>query len=171
MPKFCLFSKEKGYTKTPDALNPKPATYIPFYQDPLFGDYNPAAGGQGRGTVIPTFSGAVIQDFGIVEADGRILISDKEAFDTETATKLRLAFRQVNTTFYFTDGYEVWEVAFARPDGYKDNLHLLFAAADFKTYSYTMQLVVVQKLIGSATTTTTTTTSTTTTTTTSTTAP
>jgi len=162
--KFRIFSTEIDATTDPDNASPAPVTLIAFNQDPLFATYNPEASESDRGTVIKTFSGNVIQDFGVVESDGRISFSDQEALSTHIAGKLKEAYEVVDGEWYFTDGYDCWKVQFSRnPRGFKTFRNLIYSAGGNHLFSYEINLVVVSVAYSSVTTTTTTSTTTTTT--------
>lgn len=146
--KFRLYSTEITATLDPDNADPAPATLIAFDQDPLYGDYDPDGSDQDRGSVIRTLGGVVIQDFGVVESDGIITISDTDALESVTVTALKTAYETVNGQYCFTDGYECWKVQFSRnPKGLKVFRNILAAYHSTTLFSYEIQLLVVNKEI------------------------
>lgn len=168
MAKFAFYSTDINPTTDPANAVPAPATLVVLDQDPVIsGQYDMAGGDVGRGSVIRTLGGNVIQDFGVVDGDRRIFFSDNDALDQDTVNALKALHETVDGEYYFTDGYEVWKVRFARPNGFKYRKNLFWAAEGLNIYSYEINLIVVESDV-TTTTTTTTTTSTTTTTTTST---
>lgn len=112
--KFRIYSTDISATLDPDNAVPAPATLIIFDQDPLFGTYNPAGTGQDRGSVLPTLGGSVVQDFGIVQSDDRIIFSDTDALSSATVAAMQTVYEGVGQQWYFIDGYECWKVQFSR---------------------------------------------------------
>ena len=148
MSKFRLYSTDIDATLDPDSADPAPATLIEFDQDPLHSEYNPAGATQDRGAVIRTMGGTVIQDFGVVESDGIISFSDETALSSSTISALQAAYETVDGQWYFTDGYECWNVQFSRnPKGFKSWRNLLFSYNDYNIFSYEIQFLVVSKEI------------------------
>ena len=141
---FRTFSIDISPTLDPDSADPAPATNIVFTQDPKHGEYNEAQAESDRGSVIQTLGGAVIQDFGVSVRDETIEFSDTEALTQAVVTELQSAYEQVDTEWYFTDGYSCWKVQFSRvPRGFQKFKNLLFTKHDFVMYSYSITLLVV----------------------------
>lgn len=146
--KFCIYSTEVSPTVDPDNAAIAPDTLIVFDQDPLFGEYDPNGSDQDRGTVIRTLGGVVVQDFGLVEQDGVITLSDTDALEADTVTALKTAYAVVDGQYYFTDGYECWKVQFSRnPKGLKFFRNILAAYHGTHLFSYEIQLLVISKEI------------------------
>lgn len=150
---FAFYSTEIQPTVSPATASPAPAILIVLDQPPLFGSYDFDAGEVGRGSVIPTLGGNVIQDFGVVESDGRISFSEADALSAETVAALKVINRVVDGVYFFTDGFQIWRVQFARPNGFKARKNLLMAQyADEPgypgdRYSYEINLLVVAELV------------------------
>ena len=146
--KFAIYSTEVDATLTPATANPAPGTLIVFDQDPLFASYDPDGAEQDRGTVIRTLGGVVVQDFGVVEQDGVITLSDTNALNQATAAALKVAYATVDSQWLFTDGYECWKVQFSRnPRGFKTFRNILAAYHGTHLFSYEIRLLVVSKEI------------------------
>ena len=171
MPDFAFYSTEIDATVDPANADPAPATLVVLDEPPIFGDYDFEAGDIGRGSVIPTLGGQVIQDFGVYEEDGRITFSDTDALSAATVSALRALWETVDGEYYFTDGFGIWKVRFARPNGFKARRNLQWANHGEDVYSYEISLIVVEDMTTTTTTTTTTSSTTTTTSTTTATAP
>ena len=147
MPKFAIYSTDISPTTDPANASPPPADLVVFYQDPLFGTYDIFAGDVGRGTVFKTLDGILIQDFGATEAGNIISISETDAFDQTTVDNLKTLWEAVDTQYYFTDGYNVWKIQFQRPNGFKYRPNLPLREANYVTYSYEINLVVISREI------------------------
>ena len=143
---FSLYSTEVAPTTTPEALSPAPLTLITLDQDPLFGTYEPEAGQMGRGSQNPTLGGVVIQDFGVILQDQRIKIAEDNALSQTTVDALRSASAIAGGEYFFTDGYDVWKVAFLRPGGFRAWRNMLFAAKGVTIYSYEINLMVLEAM-------------------------
>lgn len=144
--KFRIYTTEIDPTLTPDVADPLPATNIKFDQDPIHTTYSPVVSGQDRGSVIRTLSGVIIQDFGVVVKDERISFSDVNAITQAIVTALQTAYETIDGTWYFTDGYNCWEVQFSRvPRGFKAWRNLLYAYNSYQIFSYDIQLIVLTK--------------------------
>jgi hypothetical protein len=168
MGNFAFYSTDINPTTDPANADPAPSVLVILDQDPIIpGSYDMAGGEVGRGSVITTLGGAVIQDFGVFDCDKRISFSDNDALDDDTVAALKVLHETVDGEYYFTDGNEVWKVRFARPNGFKYRKNLFWKEYDLDINSYEINLIVV----GSGTTTTTTTTSTSSSSSTTTTAP
>lgn len=143
---FSIFSTEATPTTTPETLVPAPATLITFDQAPLFGTYEPEAGTMGRGAQIQTLGGVVVQDFGVCLQDQRIKIAEDNALSQATVDALRSASATAGGEYFFTDGYEVWKVAFLRPGGFRAWRNMLYAANGVTVYSYEISLIILEEL-------------------------
>lgn len=143
MAKFAIFSTELGPSLNPASMTPAPASLVVFDRDPMpNGAYDPYAGSTVRGSVIPTIGGVVIQDFGYQIQDQRISISDSEAFCQTTVDALDTLYRASSGVYYFTDGYECWEVQFSRPDGFIYRRNLVSSFFNVARFDYEINLVV-----------------------------
>lgn len=142
---FTVYSTEYGPATTPETLSPAPLTLITLDQDPLFGTYEPEAGQMGRGSQHPTLGGVVIQDFGVIWQDQRIHIAEDNALSQATVDALRSASAIVGGEYFFTDGYDVWKVAFMRPGGFRAWRNMLFAAKGVTIYSYELNFIVLEE--------------------------
>ena len=146
--KFRIFSTEIAPTLDPDIAEPAPLTNIVFDQDPYYGTYTPAKSESDRGSVIKTLGGVVIQDFGVNVVDEVITFSDVEALSQSIVDALKAAYIIVDGEWYFTDGYSCWLVKFSRnPRGFDSWRNLIFSAHDFHTFSYAVNLLVLNKEI------------------------
>lgn len=149
--KFALYSTDIDPTVDPwDVdIDPPPTTLIDFGEEPLYGEYNPNAGTAGRGTRIQTLGGAVDQDFGAFDEDGRIMLSLSSVPIAEsTITALLAAYAVVDGQYYFTDSINCWLVRFVKPDGCKVAQVLFYkAAADEDVFSIELALKVDSKEI------------------------
>jgi hypothetical protein len=145
-----FYSTEIAATLTPETASPAPATLVVIDQPPILGDaeYNDLAGDIGRGSVIQTLGGVVIQDFGVVEGDGHIQFSDTDAYiDSDVIDDLKALHETVDGEYYFTDGFNVWKVRFARPNGFVARKNLLWAQHGEYVYSYSFDLIIIEKTI------------------------
>jgi hypothetical protein len=150
VPDFAFYSKEIAATTDPATADPAPSSLVVLDQPPLFGAYDLASGEVGRGAVFPTLGGAVVQDFGVFNEDLRLSFSDA-AYDSvglssATVAALKILHDAVDGEYYFTDGYDIWLVRFARPNGFKYRRDLLWAAHGEDAWSYEINLVVVSKV-------------------------
>lgn len=143
---FSFYSTEVAPTTTPETLSPAPLTLITLDQDPLFGTYEPEAGQMGRGSQNPTLGGVVIQDFGVILQDQRIKVAEDNALSQATVEALRSASAIAGGEYFFTDGYDVWKVAFLRPGGFRAWRNMLFAAKGVTIYSYEINLLVIEAM-------------------------
>lgn len=150
---FAFYSTEIDPTVDPANADPAPATLVVLDQPPIFGNFNSQGGEIGRGTVISTLGGNIIQDFGVVVTDERISFSESDALTESTITGLKAIHVVVDGEYYFTDGFRVWKVRFARPGGFLYRLNLLMKQyADEPgypgdRYSYEINLIVISKEI------------------------
>lgn len=144
---FAFYSTEIQPTVSPATASPAPATLVVLDQPPIFGTYDFDAGEVGRGSVIPTLGGNVIQDFGVIEGDGRISFSETDALTTETVNALKAIHRVVDGEYFFTDGFQIWRVRFARPNGFKARKNLFWAQHGESIYSYEVNLIIVAELV------------------------
>lgn len=144
--KFAIFSTDRGASVSPLKLAPAQATLIDLGEDPLFGDYDPNAGSNGRGSRITTLGGAVDQDFGVNIKDGRIHLAVQDSgLSSATLTALENACATVYGEFYFSDSVNCWKVRFARPDGLKAWRNLFWKANSKDVFSYELNLNVISK--------------------------
>jgi len=149
MPDFAFYSTEIDPTTDPAGADPAPETLVVLDQVPILGDahYDLMAGEVGRGRVIPTLGGAVIQDFGVVDGDQRISFSDSDALTAETVADLKTIHETVDGEYFFTDGYDIWRIRFARPGGFRYRRNLFWAVHETVIYSYEINLIVVETLL------------------------
>jgi hypothetical protein len=144
--KFFLFSTDKGASLTPNTLSPAPTTLIDLGEDPLFGEYNMAAGSIGRGARIPTLGGAVDQDFGTYDEDSKITLAVTDSpVAASIMADMDAAFAAVDTQYYWTDGVNCWKVKFEKPGGWQYRKNLLYAFHDEDVFSYELQFKVDSK--------------------------
>lgn len=143
---FSIYSTEAPPTTTPETLSPAPVTLITLDQASLFGSYDPEAGAMGRGSQSQTLGGVVIQDFGACLQDRRITISEDNALSQATVDGLRTISATVDGEYFFTDGFDVWKVAFLRPGGFRAWRNMLYAANGVTVYSYEMNFIVLEEL-------------------------
>lgn len=143
---FSVYSTEYGATATPETLAPAPAILITLDQDPLFGTYEPEAGQMGRGSQNQTLGGVVVQDFGVCLQDQRIKITEDNALSQATVDALRTVSATIDGEYYFTDGYDIWRVAFLRPGGFRAWRNMLYAANGVTIYSYEINFVVLEEM-------------------------
>jgi hypothetical protein len=146
VPDFALYSIDIDPTTDPANADPAPSGLVVLDQPPLFGAYDPAGGEVGRGSVFQTLGGAVVQDFGVFDQDQRIAFSESDALSEETVAALKSLHDTVDGEYYFTDGYDVWKVRFARPNGFKYRRNLFWAHHEITVYSYEIELIVVAKI-------------------------
>jgi len=146
---FAFYSTDIDPTTDPANADPAPATLVVLDQPPILGDgqYDFQAGEIGRGSVIPTLGGAVIQDFGVYEKDGRISFSESIALSSSVVSGLKTIHETVDGEYFFTDGFNIWRVRFARPGGFKYWRNLFWAQHGEKIYSYEINLIVVASLV------------------------
>lgn len=146
--KFRIYSSEITATLDPDNAVPAPITNIVFDDDPILGKYEQANAGDDRGSIVPTFGGAVIQDFGIKEADETISFEANDALVQTTVDSLQTAYETIDEQWYFTDGYNCWLVQFSRnPRGFRSWRNLISSFHGYHVFSYTINLLVISKEI------------------------
>lgn len=149
--KFALYSTDVDATLDPwdEDIDPAPDTLIDLGEDGIFGDYNPNAGTSGRGTRIQTLGGAVDQDFGAFDEDGRITLAlSSVPIPEATITALLAAYAAADQQYYWTDSVNCWLVKFVKPDGLKVARVLFYkAAANEDVFSLELALKVVSKEI------------------------
>ena len=147
--KFALFSTDIAATLNPWEADPAPVTLIDFGEEPLFGDYNPNAGSSGRGTRIQTLGGAVDQDFGAFEEDGRITLGlSNVRLSESTVAALLAAYAAADQEYYWTDSLNCWLVKFVKPDGLRASRVLFYkAVANEDIFNVELALKVVSKEI------------------------
>lgn len=103
----------------------------------------------GRGEIIETLGGIVVQDLGVPTnlVGGRIKFSDKDALDQETKDALDLLYGATGVQYYFFNGKEIYKVAFSRsPAGLKTYRNLLYAQNNLTYYSYEIELVILEQM-------------------------
>lgn len=144
---FAFYSTEIEPTTDPANASPAPATLVVLDQPPIFGSYDFDAGETGRGSVIPTLGKNVVQDFGVVAGDGRISFSEADALSAETDAALKAIHNVVDGQYFFTDGFQIWRVRFARPNGFKSRKNLFWAQHGHDVFSYEINLIVVAELV------------------------
>ena len=144
---FAFYSTDIDPTTDPANADPAPATLVVLDQPPILGDgqYDFQAGETGRGSVIQTLGSSVIQDFGVVESDGRISFSENDALSESVVTALKTLHETIDGEYYFTDGFSVWTVRFVRPNGFKYRKNLFWAQHDVEIYSYEINLIVIEQ--------------------------
>lgn len=104
---------------------------------------------EGRGSVIVTLGGIVVQDFGIPTdlAGGRIFLEDGPVLSAATKAALDTAYAAVDTSWYFTDGVNYYKVKFSRnPSGFHSWLNYILHNAGMTVYSYQLELIIEQKV-------------------------
>ncbi|MFA5394417.1 MAG: hypothetical protein WC346_00175 [Methanogenium sp.] len=144
-PKFAFFSTELGPSIDPDEYDGF-ASLVFLDRDPIYtGSYDPHAGTTMRGSIIPTLGGVVIQDFGVMEQDQRITISDEAAISKTTVDELVALYEVSSAEYYFTDGYDCFKIQFARPDGLAYKRNLVSSFYGVARFDYTINLVVKEK--------------------------
>ncbi len=144
---FAFYSTEIQPTTDPANASPAPATLVVLDQPPIFGAYDFDAGEVGRGSVIQTLGGVVIQDFGVTSGDGRISFSETDALSAETVAALKAIHEVIDGEYFFTDGFNIWRVRFARPNGFKARKNLFWAQHGESIYSYEVNLIIVAELV------------------------
>lgn len=143
MTDFIFYSTDIAPTTDPANADPAPSSLVALDQPPLFGAYDLAGGEVGRGTVFPTLGGAIVQDFGVVVEDQRLSFSETDApLSLSTVAALKAIHEAIDGEYYFTDGYDIWLVRFARPDGFKCRRNLFWAAHGESVWSYEINLIV-----------------------------
>lgn len=149
MPDFAFYSTDIDPTVDPAEADPAPETLVVLDQVPILGNalYDLQGGEIGRGSVRQTLGGVVIQDFGIVDGDGRISFSDSDALSAATVAALKTIHETVDGEYYFTDGFNVWTVRFARPGGFVCRRNLFWAQHSQVIYSYEINLIVISEEI------------------------
>jgi len=145
--RFALYSTEISATPDPWNASPAPTTLIDLAEDGIYGDYNPAAGSSARGTRITTLGGAVDQDFGAYDEDGRITLAlSSVPIDESTITDLLAAYAAVDQEYYWTDSVNCWTVKFVKPDGLRVSRVLFYkAAADENVFNVELALKVMSQ--------------------------
>jgi hypothetical protein len=144
---FAFYSTDIQPTTDPANASPAPATLVVLDQPPIFGTYDFDAGEVGRGSVIQTLGGVVVQDFGVIAGDGRISFSESDALSAETVAALKAIHDIIDGEYFFTDGFRIWRVRFARPNGFKYRKNLFWAQHGHEIYSYEINLIVVAELV------------------------
>lgn len=148
---FCIYSTDIAATLDPQNADPAPATLVVFEQDPIFGEYDQAAGSTGRGSKFETLGDVVFQDFGVVEKDGQIRIAEENvpmAAGSTFIADVETLHAAVATDYYFTDGVACWKVRFARPGGFVYRQNLFFKIKEnLDVFSYEILFDVVNKEI------------------------
>jgi hypothetical protein len=155
---FAFYSTDIDPTTDPAEASPPPDTLIQLDQDPIFepATYDPTEGPAGRGSVLRTLGGAVVQQFDAAIADRRIVFSDVDALNAATVAALQ-ALYDAGSEFYFTDGFDVWKCRF-EPGGLKYRRNMRAAHHGLTRYAYEIRLVPTLEATPSGSTTTTTTT-------------
>lgn len=144
MGKFAIYSKESGYSTSAKDISPTPVNLAILDSDPIVtGSYEPYAGSVHRGSVIPTLGGVYIQDFGIDIQDQRISFSDEAAISADTVNRIHTMEIVAGASYYFTDGYDCYEVKFAIPNGFVYKRNLITSFYNRVRYDYEVNLVVV----------------------------
>lgn len=147
MADFAFYSTDIDPTVDPAGADPAPATLVILDQAPTFGEYEEPGGSRVRGCVIPTLGGVQVQDFGVYEADGRIRIAEEKALYGPTVSALHDLHEAAGAEYYFTDGFSVWRVKFARPNGFAAWKNLFWRQHGVEVYSYEINLVVLAREI------------------------
>lgn len=142
--KFVIFSTELGPMLDPQSDGESLEDKVVFDRDPIAtGEYNNFAGTVMRGSVIPTLGGVVVQDFGTQIMDQRISFSDEAAI-SKTTVDLLVALDAVSGgVYYFTDGYDCWEVMFSRPNGFIYKRNLISSFHGVARFDYEINLIVM----------------------------
>jgi len=146
---FAFYSTDITATVTPATASPAPATLVVLDQPAILGDasFDEMSGEIGRGSVIQTLGGNVIQDFGVVASDGHIVFSDTDALSASIVAAIKVIYETVDGQYYFTDGFSVWLVRFARPNGFVYRKNLFWAQHGTVIYSYSIDLIIISKAI------------------------
>lgn len=139
MAKFAFYSTDIDATTDPANAAPAPAVLVVLKRDPIVGQYNPQAGNSHRGSVIPTLGSAVIQEFTSNITDQRIVIRDEDALSEANITTLETI--AASGEWYFTDGYDVFKVRFAKPRGFIYSRNILIAHSGQTIYDYEIEMV------------------------------
>lgn len=147
MPDFAFYSTDIDPNTDPASADPAPETLVVLDQAPIFGEYDFHSGETGRGSVTKTLGGQVIQDFGVFEEDQRISFSETDALSSAMVAALKTLHETVDGEYYFTDGYNVWKVRFARPGGFRYWRNLLWAQHGTDIFSYEINLIVISQEI------------------------
>lgn len=152
MPDFAIYSTDIDPTTDPANADPAPETLVVLDQVPILGNgqYDLMSGEIGRGSVSRTLGGVVVQDFGVVDGDQRISFSDADALGAATVAALKTIHETVGGEYYFTDGFNIWTVQFARPGGFVYRRNLFWAQHGQEIYSYEINLVVSASIFVSA---------------------
>lgn len=142
MGKFAIFSTELGPKLKPTLTDGLQKIFI-FRKDPIVtGKYDPHAGTTVRGSVIPTFGGVVVQDFGPQIMDQRIAFSDESAIDETDKTNILSLYNLTSRELYFTDGYDCFLVQFSRPDGFIYRRNLASSYFGIPLFDYEIKFIV-----------------------------
>ena len=149
MSNLIFYSTDIAATLTPKTAEPAPATLIELEQLPILGDgaFNEQAADLGRGSVIKTLGGVIVQDFGVIVSDGHIVFSDTDALGAATIAALKTIHETVDGQYYLTDGASCWKVQFARPNGFIYRKNLYWAQHSTVIYSYSIDLIIISKAI------------------------
>jgi hypothetical protein len=149
MPDFAFYSTDIDPTTDPANAEPAPEILVVLEQAPILGEasYDLQAGETGRGSVMKTLGGVITQDFGVEDGDQRISFSDSDALGAETIAGLKAIHETVDGEYYFTDGFNVWTVRFARPGGFVYRRNLFWAQHGEEIYSYEINLIVISQEI------------------------
>lgn len=147
MADFAFYTTEIDPTTDPANAVPAPATLVVLDQPPILGDgrFDAAAGQIGRGSVIRTLGGVVVQDFGVVDGDRHIVFAESDALSGTTVASIKALHETVDGQYYFTDGFNVWTVRFARPAGFVCRRNLYWAQHGVEIYSYEIDLIVISE--------------------------
>lgn len=147
---LAFYSTEITATVDPAVADPAPEDLVVLNELPIYDDaeFNELSGDIGRGSVIQTLGGVVIQDFGVVVSDGHVVFSDTDVeISASIITDLKALHDAVAGEYYFTNGINVWKVQFARPNGFIYRKNLLWAVRGESIYSYSFDLIIIEKTI------------------------
>lgn len=144
---FAFYSTDIAPTTDPASAYPAPAILVVLDQPPVFGAYELHGGETGRGSLFQTLGGAVVQDFGVFDKDLRISFSENDALSEATVTALEALHETVDGEYYFTNGYNVWRVRFARPGGFRYQRSQFWAEHGQDVWSYEINLIVISREI------------------------
>jgi hypothetical protein len=151
------------YLYATDNIDPALATNVTEWGvDPIDGEYDPQFEFDGRGANIATLGGRVIQDYGQVERDRKILIKGSD-LTLALKTAIEAKYVTVEGQFNFTarkaaaTPADVWRVQFQRnPRGFSavldaarygiGHMYVEPAHIDYERYTYEIVLLVVSKL-------------------------
>lgn len=101
----------------------------------------------GRGSVHRTLGGIVVQDFGVQDCDRRIRVSGIDALTPATVAQLDAAYREKDTVWNFTDGYDTFQVQFSRrPPGFRYWRCLKFSEVGVPYFSYELLFIVLSEV-------------------------